>query len=280
MTDGPLAPLRQRLNLSVAPLKEATQVIVAKHYLHRGRTMAQVAYWVHLDDARVGVLLFALPRLSVRFQGYHPMELIELARVWIDPVAQGREVIDRSGRQHTLAVTSCAVGAGLRRIRSDWQLKYPHLPELRACVSWADVSLHVGTIYRAANFAEVGVSGGKQPGKWARPNGGRHQPHADYSHHKQTFLYVWAGVPGVGPGENVQRRKRRTMSNQSGSEATEQVAADAVRDGQPGDQASAQAEGEIGSHSGHEDSHTATKGADGSVSVTKSHTYDDHSNDD
>ena len=36
--------LRDRVSLEVAPLKDATQVIVENHYLHRGRTMAQIAY--------------------------------------------------------------------------------------------------------------------------------------------------------------------------------------------------------------------------------------------
>jgi hypothetical protein len=44
---------------------------------------------------------------------------------------------------------------------------------------------------------------------------------------------------------------------------------------------SAQTEGEIENpHDGHTDSHTATKEDDGSVTISKSHTYDDHSADD
>ena len=64
--------LRSRVSLEVANLKEATQVVVENHYLHRGRTMAQMPYWILLDDKRCGVLLFALPRLSVDFQGHGP----------------------------------------------------------------------------------------------------------------------------------------------------------------------------------------------------------------
>ena len=75
--------LKNRIGLEIANLQEATKVIVENHYLHRGRTMGQIAYWVTLDGQRCGVLLFALPRLSVKFRGHGPMNLVELARpVW------------------------------------------------------------------------------------------------------------------------------------------------------------------------------------------------------
>ena len=181
--------LRERVNLEIANLKEATEVIVANHYLRRGRTMAQMPYWITLDAERIGVLLFALPRLSVHYQGYGPMNLIELARMWIEPTVQGRRVTDSNGREHTLALASCAIGKALRRIRQDWHGKYPYLPNIEACVSWADDEHHEGTVYRAANFEEVGKSGGISHGNRRRPNGGRDQLNQDYSHIKTAFIY-------------------------------------------------------------------------------------------
>ena len=175
--------------LNVADLKEATALIVEKHYLHRGRTMAQMPYWITLDGQRVGVLLFALPRLSVPYQGHGPMNLIELARMWIDPEAQGQRVTDSTGREHTLAIATCAIGIALRQIRQDWHGKYPHLPSIEACVSWADDEHHEGTIYRAANFEEVGKSGGSMHGNATRPNGGRDQLNQDYAHVKTAFIH-------------------------------------------------------------------------------------------
>jgi hypothetical protein len=70
--------------------------------------------------------------------------------------------------------------------------------------------------------------------------------------------------------------------NSNGGDAAAQAAASAaVADGAAGDQAGAQTAGQIEHpHGGHTDSWAATKNADGSVSVSKSHTYDDHSNDD
>ena len=185
----PTAPLRDRITLDVANLKEATALIVENHYLHRGRTMAQMPYWIMLDGTQVGVLLFALPRLSVPYQGFGPMNLIELARMWVAPNMQGQRVKDSIGREHTLAIATCAIGMALRQIRQDWHGKYPHLPDIEACVSWADDEHHEGTIYRAANFEEVGKSGGVLHGNTSRPNGGRDQLNQDYRHIKTAFIY-------------------------------------------------------------------------------------------
>jgi hypothetical protein len=185
-------PLRQRVSLEIADLQQATKVIVENHYLHRGRTMGQVPYWVTLDGKRCGVLLFALPRLSVNFHGHGPMNLIELARMWLHPDVQGLKVIDSKGKEHAFAVGTAAVGASLRRIRNDWHGKYPHLPLISACVSWADDVHHEGTIYRASNFKEVGKSGGSLHGNSVRKGGGRDQANPDYLHPKTAFLYDFA----------------------------------------------------------------------------------------
>jgi hypothetical protein len=181
-----------KIKLVPAVLKEATEVIVEHHYLHRGRTMGQIAYWIEVDGERSGVILFALPRMSVTFQGYHPMELIELARMWLSPSVQGAVITDRDGTPHSYSIASAAVGQALRRIRQDWNVKYPNLPLVKACVSWADLEHHEGTIYRASNFREIeGRSGGSLHGKAHRSNGGHDQAHEDYLHQKSAFLYEY-----------------------------------------------------------------------------------------
>jgi len=185
----PTSKLRNRVELEVADLREATAVIVRNHYLHRGRTMAQMPYWILLDRDRAGVLLYAYPRMSAGFQGYGPMNLIELARMWLDPAVQGLRVVDSQGREHALTVATCAVGKSLRRIRQDWHGKYPHLPDIQAVVSWADQEHHEGTIYKASNFREVGVSGGSLHGSTYRRNGGHDQLNPDYLHLKTAFLF-------------------------------------------------------------------------------------------
>lgn len=183
------AKLSERLRLEVADLKQATRIVVYHHYLHRGRTMGQLPYWVLIDSVPIGVLLYALPRLSVPLDGIGPMNLLELARIWVSPDVQGHQVTDSRGNTHTLSVVSAAVGRSLRSVRQDWFRKYPHLPDVLAVVSWADNEHHEGTIYRAANFAEEGESGGSLHGNRERPNGGRDQLHEDYIHTKTRFMY-------------------------------------------------------------------------------------------
>jgi hypothetical protein len=187
--DPTLGKLSARLSLEVANLRQATQIIVYHHYLHRGRTMAQLPYWIRLDHTRIGVMLFAYPRLSVPLFGIQPMNLLELARLWISPTVQGLEVVSKDGRHHALSVASCALAEALRRIRYDWYLKYPDLPDVDAVVSWADTLHHEGTIYRAANFRLMGESGGSLHGKRRRPNGGRDQLNPDYRNIKTLFLF-------------------------------------------------------------------------------------------
>ena len=63
------ARLRNRVSLKVANLKQATEVIVRNHYLHRGRTMAQLPYWIQLDDNVIGVMNYSYPRMSASFMG-------------------------------------------------------------------------------------------------------------------------------------------------------------------------------------------------------------------
>jgi len=189
-----LLKLRDRIGLEHADLREATQVIIENHYLHRGRTMAQVPYWVTLDGERCGVLLYALPRMSAKsakFDGHGPMNLVELARMWLHPRVQGLRVVSSDGKEHAFSVATAAVGQSLRRIRQDWHGKYPHLPLIAACVSWADEEHHEGTIYRAANFREVGKSGGTLHGNTIRKGGGRDQMNPDYLHVKKAFLYSY-----------------------------------------------------------------------------------------
>jgi len=181
--------LSARLDIQEANLKEATRIIVYKHYLHRGRTMAQLPYWILIDGIPVGTLLFALPRLSVPLYDIPPMNLLELARLWISPSVQGHKVNASEGREHSLSVATCAIGKALRVVRQDWYRKYPKLPDVLAVISWADTVHHEGTIYRAANFQNMGEGGGSLHGNRQRPNGGKDQLNPDYKHIKTVFLY-------------------------------------------------------------------------------------------
>ncbi len=181
--------LSDRVSLEVANLREATRVIVYYHYLHRGRTMAQLPYWVLLDGVRVGVLLFSYPRLSVPLFGVKPLNMLEIGRMWLSPDVQGLKVKDSNGKKHAFSVASCAMGKSLRQVREDWAEKYPQLPIVEAVVSWADRVHHEGTIYKAANFEDKGESGGTMHGSAHRPNGGHDQLRPDYVHPKTMYWF-------------------------------------------------------------------------------------------
>lgn len=181
--------ISKRLSLEIANLKQATRIIIYYHYLHRGRTMAQLPYWVLIDGIPVGVVLYSYPRLSVPLFGVKPLNILELARLWISPDVQNKYVRDTRGQLHSLSVASCAVAKSLRRVQRDWSLKYPHLPDVHAVVSWADDEHHEGTIYRACNFEEKGKSGGTLHGNRQRPDGGRDQLNPDYAHIKTLFWF-------------------------------------------------------------------------------------------
>lgn len=195
----------KRVSLTVADLKQATRIIVVYHYLHRGRTMAQLPYWINVDDVPVGVILYSLPRLSVPLDGVQPMNILELARLWISPDVQGSAVVGSDGRSHSFSLATCAVGKSLRAVRQDWFRKYPHMPDIHAVVSWADTVHHEGTIYRASNFIESGISGGSMHGNRVRPNGGRDQWNTDYAHVKTRFLYRFNGP--ITDGEKKRLKK-------------------------------------------------------------------------
>lgn len=225
--------VRSLIGLEDAPLGEATNMIVQNHYLRRGRTMAQLPYWITFDGVRCGVLLFALPRMSSRspkFDGHSPMQLIELARLWIDPAVQLRSVLDRAGKEHSLPIASRAIGLALRRVRQDWIGKYPHLPEPKAVVAWSDTTRHTGTIYKACNFRHVGTSGGVGHRNNRRPNGGSDQLRADYLHVKDAYFLPFDRQLSRSERESAfaHWEGRRPVRRARGSSASVSVGVDTV----------------------------------------------------
>ena len=178
--------LRQRTRLEIANPAEATEVIERHHYLGWERTMAQLPYWIYLDGSRVGVVLFSLPRIGKPLYRTEPMRLLELARVWITPTVQHRQVGDSAGRRHTLPVASVGIGAALRTVRQDWYGKYPHLPIIKTAIAWADTTRHSGTTYKALNFEHMGTTQRKAAYlyQWKR----------SLTRHQLTNAYqTWAG---------------------------------------------------------------------------------------
>ena len=185
--------LSKRLTIEIAPLKESSLIIIHHHYLHRTRTMSQLSYWICIDEIPVGVLLYSLPRVNVPIDGIEPMKLLELARLWIHPSVQNLFYEDRNGKSHSLSIASCAMGKSIKRVKTDWYMKYPNLPKIDAIISWCDDKRHKGTIYKSSNFIVTGKSGGNSHGNGKRKDSGNYLPHKDFKNVKTRFLYKFDG---------------------------------------------------------------------------------------
>ena len=190
-TTGQPWSLRQRTRIEAAALDEATEVIETHHYLGRGRTMAQLPYWIVVDGIRVGVVLFSLPRIGKPLYGIEPMRLLELARVWITPRAQHHTIYDTKRRAHVLPIASVGIAMTLRAVRGDWYGKYPNLPPVAAAIAWADTTRHRGTIYKALNFTHMADSQEKAADRLQRATGGEQTDHPDCRRRKAAHLYRW-----------------------------------------------------------------------------------------
>lgn len=201
--DPDAGKLSKRLTLEVAETKAATRIVVVYHYLHRGRTMAQLHYWILVDGIKVGVISFAYPRLSSNIDGIGPMNMLELARLWISPDVQDKKYNESpENTHHAVSVASCAIGKALRRIQFDWYKKYTLerkstnkglLNEVDICavVSWADNMHHEGIVYKASNFRVLKTdSGGTFHGKRKKRDGSYDlNNHADYLNKKTMYWY-------------------------------------------------------------------------------------------
>ena len=197
--------LSKRLTLKIADLKDSNLIIIHHHYLHRSRTMGQLPYWICIDEIPVGVISYSLPRISNQVDGIEPMNLLELARLWINPSVQNLSYEDRNGKSHSLSVASCAMGKSIKRVKTDWYMKYPNLPKIDAVIFWSDDKRHKGTIYKSSNFKVSGKSGGNSHGNDKRKDSGNYIPHKDFRNIKTRFLYKFpnSNLPVVTNSEEI-----------------------------------------------------------------------------
>jgi len=197
--------LSKRLTLKIADLKESNLIIIKHHYLHRSRTMSQLSYWICIDEIQIGVISYSLPRISNQVDGIEPMNLLELARLWIHPSVQNLNYEDRNGKSHSLSIASCAMGKSIKRVKTDWYMKYPNLPKIDAIISWSDDNRHKGTIYKSSNFKVTVKSGGNSHGNGKRKDSGNHLPHKDFRNVKTRFLYKFTNpnLPAVTNSEEI-----------------------------------------------------------------------------
>ena len=56
------------------------------------------------------------------------------------------------------------MGKSMKRVKTDWHMKYPNLPKIDSIISWSDDTRHKGTIYKSSNFKVDVKSGGNSMG--------------------------------------------------------------------------------------------------------------------
>lgn len=139
---------RRRSTVERAGRDVVAEMVNQKHYLGCFPAVVPCILALRVDDRVVGTLIFSYPprETATRYGGH----VLELARLWIsDDVPANGE--------------SWLIAQGLRYLRQ-------HFPAVTGVVSYADPSQgHSGTIYRAANFRDDGMT-----------DSGRKSPRCDY----------------------------------------------------------------------------------------------------
>ncbi len=160
--------------ITIIPTREARRFVERHHYLRRSLHMAQLSYGIYRAGVLDGVFTFGFPFFSrAPFGLGSPVEWIEFARcVWLTKD-------DRN-------TGSRAIGTILRRVGADWHAYLPHVSIPLYVVSYADLTRHTGTLYRACNFIDTGQSNSHLRFGIARAN---RIAHADRAHPKQRFVY-------------------------------------------------------------------------------------------
>lgn len=128
--------------------RDSAAPMVRAHYLGKFPGVCVLILGLMLDDAPVGMIMFALPprETAKRYGGV----TWELARLWVaDEMPQNTETY--------------LIAQAVKTIRKE-------MPDVMTLVSYADPSAgHAGTIYKAANWAADG-----------RTDDGRKTPRCDY----------------------------------------------------------------------------------------------------
>lgn len=147
----------------------AQEQVTASHYLHApvDPRSKPLAYTIVIGGVRAGCLIFGRPEATRCYRGalrygsvadvaagraaYTRWEVLNLARVWLDPKYQ------KGGVYFVHNAASRAAAAAFRRVALEYLIHYPpcFLDEpwqLRRVMSYCDTKVHTGTLYRALNF--------------------------------------------------------------------------------------------------------------------------------
>lgn len=158
-----MAGLRQRIDLQVAGRDWLNSMAKAHHYMHRGVHQRAVPFgWAvtfdgalyQADGAPSGFITFAsihYTRLRGEF-GYPGLptkwQVLSLARLWLhDNLPRNSETV--------------VIAKALKMVQRRWLEVHPPVNwsqpyQVRKIISYSDCRFHTGTIYRAANFREIG----------------------------------------------------------------------------------------------------------------------------
>ncbi len=155
--------LRQRITLDAAGRDWLNSMATAHHYMHRPVHQRAVPFgWTVRFDGELhqpdglpsGFIMFAsihYTRLRNEF-GYPGLptkwQVLSLSRLWL------HDTLPRNSETVVIAKALKLVQARWLEVHPpvDWTQPY----QVRKIISYSDCRYHLGTIYRAANFREVG----------------------------------------------------------------------------------------------------------------------------
>ena len=154
-------------------LEWAQRMVTENHYLHspvdqRCRPLAYVI-WLTTDHdvKRIGCLIYGRPEATRCYQGrltygsyqdvlsgrakYDRWEILNLARVWLDPCVQ------KGGADYVHHAASTAIKESLQRVGFEYLQLHPPVDcsypyKIRCVLSYCDTSKHNGWIYLASRF--------------------------------------------------------------------------------------------------------------------------------
>jgi hypothetical protein len=151
--------LKDDFRIEQIDYRQAMDIVIANHYLHRKASCSVAFGLFHKDDWQpVGVIVYGINASSTLLKGICGPEeagnVYELTRLWID------DSVPRNGE-------SFLIGNTIRKLDKD------------IIVSFADASYgHRGIVYQATNFMYTGLSAKfKDP----KVKGLEHQHHTTYA---------------------------------------------------------------------------------------------------
>lgn len=113
------------------------------HYLADAKYFSMYDYGLFIEDVLVGVASFSLPQGNVALKGWFSLpnttkDILELGRLCVLPELNGSNA------------TSFMLSNSIKKLKKDYNV--------RAVITLADSSRHVGSIYQVCNFSYYGLT--------------------------------------------------------------------------------------------------------------------------